>query len=177
MNLYIRLFWALWRSWHLPRIGIDESIERWVRVWPNDLDLNGHMNNGRYLTMVDQLLIEYFARCGFARVILKNGWRPMAGGALVSFRKGLRPFERYRLVFEVVGHDAQWNYMRFRFLRRDGTLCAVGYTKGAVVGKQGFVPNREAFEQLGLAFPDAPLPEPVRHWMAGEQAAMGAVRA
>jgi acyl-CoA thioesterase FadM len=176
MNLYLRLLWALWRACRLPRIGISDTIERPLRVWPNDLDVNGHMNNGRYLTLVDQLLVEYFARCGFARVIFKNGWRPMAGGAFVSYRKGLKPFERYRLAFEVVGHDLQWNYMRFRFLRQDGTLCAVGYVKGAVVGAQGFVPNRLAFERLGQPFPEHALPEAVQHWLAAEQAAMASVK-
>ena len=24
-----------------------------MRVWPNDLDTNAHMNNGRYLTLMD----------------------------------------------------------------------------------------------------------------------------
>lgn len=31
------------------------------------------MNNGRYLTLIDLMLVEYFVRNGFARVMLSKG--------------------------------------------------------------------------------------------------------
>ena len=48
MNLYSRLFWTLLRSLRLPAIQFGDSLERSLRVLPNDIDINGHMNNGRY---------------------------------------------------------------------------------------------------------------------------------
>ena len=105
------------------------------------IDVNGHMNNGRYLTVVDLMLIEFFVRTGFARVMLREGWRPMSGGAIISYRKGLQPLQRYCVRFELAGTDTAWNYMRFHFLRADGTVCATGYMKGAAVGRDGLVAN------------------------------------
>jgi acyl-CoA thioesterase FadM len=168
MNLYLRLLWTLLRSWRLPALDQGAWLERRLRVLPSDLDVNGHMNNGRYLTLVDLMLVEYFVRTGFAKAMLRAGWRPMSGGAFVTYRKGLQPMQRYRLRFALAGADATWNYMRFEFLREDGTLCAAGYMKGAAVGARGLVPNAESYASMGRAFELQPLPAPVRHWLAAE---------
>jgi acyl-ACP thioesterase len=53
MNLYLRLLWTLLRAPFKPRIVLGDTIELKLRVWPNDLDVNGHMNNGRYMTITD----------------------------------------------------------------------------------------------------------------------------
>jgi acyl-CoA thioesterase FadM len=172
MNLYLRLIWTLVRAWRAPCIEPGCWIERRLRVWPSDLDVNGHMNNGRYLTIVDLMLVEYFVRTGFARALLEAGWRPMSGGAFISYRKALQPFQRYRLRFTQAGADAVWNYMRFEFLRDDGEVCAAGYMKGAAVGKQGRVLNAVAYARMGREFARAPLPEPVQHWLAAERSAV-----
>lgn len=170
MNLWLRLIWALLRAWRLPAIAPGESIERRMRVWPGDLDINGHMNNGRYLTIIDLMLVEYFVRSGFARVMLQAGWRPMSGGAVITYRKGLLPGQRYRLRFALAGADRTWNFMRFEFLREDGALCAAGYMKGAAVGRSGLVPNAESYARMGQVFEQQPLPAAVDLWLAAEQA-------
>jgi acyl-CoA thioesterase FadM len=170
MNLYLRLIWSLLRAWRLPRIAAGDTIERRLRVWPGDLDINGHMNNGRYLTIIDLMLVEYFVRSGFARVMLTAGWRPMSGGAVITYRKGLRPGQRYRLRFALAAADSSWNFMRFEFLREDGALCAAGYMKGAAVGRRGLVPNAESYARMGQPFEPRALPEAVQHWLAAEAA-------
>ncbi|MEL7430163.1 MAG: acyl-CoA thioesterase [Pseudomonadota bacterium] len=170
MNLYFRLLWTLLRVRFLRKLGIDEVFEREFRVLPNDLDLNGHMNNGRYLTLLDLMLIEYFARIGFLKVLLKNGWRPMSGGAVVTYRKGLKPFQRYSIRFSLAGSNAHWNFMKFEFVDCDDRICAAGYIKGAAVSKQGFVPNQIAFGKMGIDFEQKPLPAAIMHWLASEQA-------
>ena len=174
MNLYLRLFWALLRSARLRPIEPGDWIERRLRVLPNDLDINGHMNNGRYLTIVDLMLVEYFVRSGFAKAMLEAGWRPMSGGAFITYRKGLKPWQRYRIRFALAGADHAWNYMRFEFLREDGTLCAAGYMKGAVVGKGGLVPNTVSYAAISQTLPPAGLPAAVGHWLAAERDVLNA---
>ncbi|MDH4448154.1 MAG: acyl-CoA thioesterase [Acidovorax sp.] len=168
MNLYLRLLWALLRSSRLDSIEPGDWIERQLRVLPNDLDINGHMNNGRYLTIVDLMLVEYFVRSGFAKVMLQAGWRPMSGGAFITYRKGLKPWQRYRIRFTLAGADQAWNYMHFEFLREDGVLCAAGYMKGAAVSRDGLVPNQNSYAKLGRVFEPGDLPASVTHWLAAE---------
>jgi acyl-CoA thioesterase FadM len=172
MNLYLRLLWTLLRGWRLSPLKPGDTLERQMRVLPNDLDINGHMNNGRYLTLIDLMLVEYFVRIGFAAVLLREGWRPMAGGSFISYRRGLQPFETYTLRFKIDGSDAAWNYMRFEFVSQ-GRVCAAGYMKGAAVGRAGLVSNAVSYAAMGIPLPSTALPQPVRDWLAAENGVMG----
>ncbi|MFL6660711.1 MAG: thioesterase family protein [Rhizobacter sp.] len=171
MNLYLRLLWTLLRCWRLPTIAAGDAIVRRLRVLPNDLDINGHMNNGRYLTVVDLALMEYFVRSGFARVMLREGWRPMSGGSFISYRRGLKPLQTYTLRFRLDACDGHWNYMRFEFADRD-RVCAAGYMKGAAVSRDGLVPNELSYRAMGMLPPQGELPAPVAHWLAAERGVM-----
>ncbi|HEX7864730.1 MAG TPA: thioesterase family protein [Variovorax sp.] len=171
MSLYLRLLMTLLRAWRAPRLAPGDTLERQLRVLPNDLDINGHMNNGRYLTVVDLMLVEYFVRTGFATAMLRQGWRPMSGGSLISYRRGLNPLQVYTLRFRLDATDQHWNYMRFEFVRGD-KVCAAGYMKGAAVGRGGLVPNLESYAAMGLVPPAHALPLPVRDWIAAEQGVM-----
>ncbi len=173
MNLYLRLLLTLWRARFLPALEPGETLTRTLRVLPNDIDLNGHMNNGRYLTVIDLMLVEYFVRTGFARVMLQKGWRPMAGGSLISYRRGLKPLQAYTLRFRLDACDTMWNYMRFEFLQGD-RVCAAGYMKGAAVGRGGLVPNAESYAAMGRPVFDAALPAPVRQWIGAEHGVIAA---
>ena len=43
-----------------------------MRVWPNDLDTNAHMNNGRYLTLMDLGRFDLMTQCGLVGTVLKK---------------------------------------------------------------------------------------------------------
>lgn len=178
MNLYLRLIWTLLRARFMAPLAFTTTlIQRW-RVLPNDLDINVHMNNGRYLTMVDLALIEFFSRTGFLKSLVGNGWRPMAGGVLISFRRGLDPFQRYELRFRWLCSDERWNYMGFEFVRGD-VIHAAGIMKGGAVGREGIIPTA----QYATSFPEAmrsemarllarPLTDDVVAWRESEKALM-----
>lgn len=168
MNLYLRLLWTLIKAiCSRQSHSFGQPFELKLRVWPNDLDINGHMNNGRYLTIVDLALVTLFVRSGFARLCTKNRWRPMAGGTVAHYRRGLRLFESYTLRFTPLGSDRHWNYSRFEFIR-DGKICATGFTKGAAVGKEGLVLTEEYLQALGFR-ETAPLPPDLLTWITADR--------
>ena len=168
MNLYLRLIWTLLRAWRLPKIEINDPLERTFRVLPNDIDVNLHMNNGRYATICDLMIVEFFARTGFLGVLLKRKWKPMVGGTLITYRKQLRLGQQYRLRYRWVGSDDYWNYMSFEFLTMDGQLCASGYSKGAAISSKGLVRNERSFAEMGLPMPQDVLPAAVLNWRESE---------
>ena len=72
MNLLLRLLRVLIAARFRGRIDVlDESVLNLV-VWPTDLDLNLHMNNGRYLSVMDLGRIDHVARTGLQRLIVRN---------------------------------------------------------------------------------------------------------
>lgn len=168
MNLYLRLFWTCLWAFFKPRIRPGDTIELRLRVWPGDLDVNGHMNNGRYMTVADLALVEYFVRSGFLRLALQRGWKPMLGGGIISFRRGLKAFAVYRLRFTLACWDERWNYMRFEFVRGD-EIMAVGHTKGAAVSKQGIVGCREVYTLLGFDPSSPAFPASITAWLEADR--------
>lgn len=167
MNLYLRLFLVWLRARFKPRIRPGDTIELKLRVWPSDLDVNGHMNNGRYLTIADLALVEYFTRSGFLALALSRGWKPMLGGGIISFRRGLKPFAVYTVRYSVACWDDRWNYTRFEFVR-GGEVMAVGHTKGAAVGRQGIVASREVYTSLGFDPVSPAFPASVSAWLQAD---------
>lgn len=168
MNLYLRLIWTWLRARRKPAIAMGDTVELRLRVWPSDLDINGHMNNGRYMTITDLALIEYFTRAGFLPVAFKRGWRPMLGGSMISFRHGLKPFKVYTLRFSVQCWDERWNYFRFEFLHAGRTMAS-GYSKGAVVGRQGIVGSAETRMAMGMNPVSPAIPPTVAAWIEADR--------
>jgi acyl-CoA thioesterase FadM len=183
MNLYLRLLWTLLRAHFLRPLAFADTLSQYWRVLPNDIDINLHMNNGRYLTMVDLGLIEFFGRTGFLKALVKQGWQPMAGGVLISFRRDLRPLQGYELRFRWLCADERWNYMAFEFVRA-GKVHAAGLMKGGAVSRDGLVPT----ERYAATLPEAsrddlarmlarPLTADVIAWRESERALMQRVSA
>jgi acyl-CoA thioesterase FadM len=167
VNLYLRLLWTWLRALFKPPIHFGDTIELRLRVWPNDLDVNGHMNNGRYMTVTDLAVIEYFARAGVLKVLLAKGWRPVLGGAMISFRRSLKPWTAYTLRFQTLCWDERWNYMRFEFVQAGQTM-AIGHAKGAIIGKQGFIGRSDRFGAIGVRAESPSFPKSVSAWIAAE---------
>ena len=172
MNLYLRLLWTWLRARSKPAIVVGDTIELQLRVWPNDLDVNGHMNNGRYMTITDLALVEYFTRTGFIPVALREGWRPMLGGSMISFRRGLKPFKVYTLRFSMQCWDERWNYFCFEFMHAGQTMAS-GITKGAVVGKRGILSSNETRGIMGMELVSPAFPATITAWVEADRLIRG----
>ena len=168
MSLYLRLLWTWIGAGFKSPIQMGDTIELNMRVWPNDLDINGHMNNGRYMTITDLVLIEYFLRAGFVKVALRKGWRPMLGGSIISYRRALKPFAVYSVRFSMICWDTRWNYMAFKFLQ-NGRTMAHGHSKGAIVGSEGIVSSTDARDAMGLNAVSPEFPASISAWIEAER--------
>jgi acyl-CoA thioesterase FadM len=141
---------------------LDES-QLTLRVWPTDLDPNLHMNNGRYLTIMDLGRIDLMVRIGLAREARRRRWMPVVAAVQIRYRRSLAPFERYTLSTRLLGWNGRWFYLEQRFLRGDGSVAALAWVKAAIRKPGGTVDADELQQVMGLALTPAPLaPEFVR---------------
>ena len=101
---------------------------------PNDLDINLHMNNGRYLTICDLNRIDLFIRSGLMRAMFKRGWIPVIAEHTMIYKKPLGLFQRYDVKLEVTHRDAKYFYMKHTF-SRDERIVAEGTSKGCVYAR------------------------------------------
>lgn len=148
MNLILRLIRVIVAARFRERLEIlDTSVVNFV-VWPHDLDVNVHMNNGRYLTIADLGRIDLVARTGILNLMIKRRWAPVVAMASIRFRASLKPFQRYQLHTRVVCWDEKWVYMEQRFERK-GETVALAYVKGLFRAKRRTLRSREILEALG----------------------------
>src|SRR5690348_15472216 len=95
MILLFRFLWTILKARFRSRIGpLDPSTVHFT-VLPHDCDLNIHLNAGRFLSFMDISRVELLARMRVLRPVLKRGWRPVVGGAVIRYRKSVEPFERF----------------------------------------------------------------------------------
>lgn len=166
MNLWLRLFWLIVTSWRRPRLAMpDGASALYFRVWPHDLDVSMHMNNGRYLGIMDLGRLDVIIRSGLWRSVVKNGWTPIASAAVIRFRRELRLFNRYRLETRILAWDERNVVMEqvFTFAggERDGQVAARALFKGGIYdrGARRFVPISRLMSEIGVAS-ESPPPSP-----------------
>ena len=105
-----------------------------LRVLPNDLDINFHMNNGRYLTICDLNRVDLFIRTGLLKAMFKRGWIPVIAEHTMTYKKPLGLFDRYDVQLEVSHRDDKYFYMTHTF-SKDGRIMAEGTSKGCVYAR------------------------------------------
>ena len=148
MNLILRLIRVIVASRFRERLDIlGTSVVSFV-VWPHDLDVNVHMNNGRYLTIADLGRIDLVARTGILKLMIRRRWSPVVAMASIRFRASLKPFQRYQLHTRVVCWDEKWVYMEQRF-ERQGETVALAYVKGLFRARKRTLRSREILAALG----------------------------
>jgi len=149
MSLIFRMFWLLISSPFKPRLPHVKPInELNMIVLPNDLDINMHMNNGRYLTICDLTRVDMFIRTGLARTMLKQKWMPIITEHTMIYKKALKPLQRYTVKMEVSGWDDRSFNMLHTFLVGD-RIVAEGTSKGVIYSKQhGVIPPQRVMDTV-----------------------------
>lgn len=182
MNLWLRLIWLLISSRFRPRLTppLAMSVVSLI-VLPNDLDIYGHMNNGRYLTIMDLGRADIFMRSGLARAVRGAGWNPVLNAAKVRFRRELRLWQRFRMETRIVYWEATTFVMEHRIVTRlEGGREAVAtqaLMRGGLYDRKarGFVPVADLFKLMNIDMPSPPLSDDVRAFLDAEDALKRAI--
>lgn len=147
----------------LPRLGVlEEEILR-LRVWPNDIDLNLHMNNARYLSYMDYGRMHLLARMRLLEHILRARWTPLVGAVWMTYRRPLGLLARFTLGSRLVCWDERWFYLEQTFTGREG-LAALGWVKGALRTPGGVVNPQMVLARIEPGIASPPMPEAILNW-------------
>lgn len=151
MNLIFRMLWVIIRSFFLERLEEGNyTSELSLRVLPNDIDINLHMNNGRYLTICDLNRVDVFARSGLLKAMFKRNWIPVIAEHTMNYKNPLGIFQSYDVKLEVLHWDEKYFYMKHTF-SRDGRVMAEGTSKGCVYARGvGVVKPIDAFAAVEM---------------------------
>lgn len=141
--------------------GPFEVVVSRFRVLPTDLDVNGHMNNGRYLSISDIGRFELLRGAGLWRPMRRRGWYPVVASSTITFRKSLKPWQRFEVESRFLGVEGRDVYLEQRFVVA-GEIYARLYLRGRFLRDAGgHVPMDELVGLLG----DTPVDLRVPPWL------------
>jgi acyl-CoA thioesterase FadM len=163
VNLYLRLLKVLFGLFFVRRRGLLETSSLRFRAWPNDLDLNMHVNNGRYLTFMDLGRVHLLAQLGLLGEVVRRGWQPVLSAAEINFIRPIGPFRRFTLTTRLIAWDEKYFYIEHRFMRAD-ILCAVATVRGLFLARGSRVTPAQAIELLKLDAAAPAMPAVVQRW-------------
>jgi acyl-CoA thioesterase FadM len=141
-----------------PRVDLLATTRVSLRVWPNDLDLNLHVNNGRYLALADIGRLDWFMRTGALGVARRHRAFPVVGDAIAKFRRDMKVFQSFEIHTRLMGWDGRWGFLEHRFVR-NGRVIGVVAIRGVFKGPSGPVDPGVLLQSLAHSAPSPPLPD------------------
>ncbi|SJM66172.1 thioesterase family protein [Gulosibacter sp. 10] len=164
MNMYLRLLLLRLRRRRGGRLGIWDTARTSLRVGVADLDLLGHVNNGKYLTMMDLGRMDLMFRSGFWPKLRREGWYPVVAGQTISYRRSLKLGQRFDLRTRIIGMDERWFYVEQTFVIGE-TVYAHAIVRGRFLREEGGGVDVAEVAALAGGIPeDRRTPEWVERW-------------
>jgi len=147
----------------LPAIDPFETDILTLRVWPNDIDFNFHLNNARHLSVMDYGRIHQMARVGLLKPVFKARWTPVVGTVWITYRRSLPLFSAFTLSSRLVCWDDRWFYIEQKFAGEQG-LAAIGWVKGMLRDKRGAINPQDPLSRVAPGIASPPIPESIAQW-------------
>lgn len=168
MNLYLRLLRVVLGGMIQASTHYAETTASRFRVWLHDLDAFGHMNNGRYLQIMDVARTHWMVRTGVLGAIRRNRWAPLLGGGFIRYRHSLKILQSYRVHSRLLCWDDRWFFIEHVFADRENRPVAIGITRAALRKKGNWVPSSDVVAHVYPGATSPRIPHYVQEWVALE---------
>lgn len=147
----------------LPPLGILDEDHIRMHVWPQDIDFNLHMNNARYLSVMDYARMHLLARSRLLEHVVRSRWQPIVGAVWMTYRRSLPLLSAFAIASRLLCWDDRWFYIEQRFTGCEG-LAAVGWVKGMLRDARGSVNPQEVLERIAPGVVSPPMPDTIAQW-------------
>jgi acyl-CoA thioesterase FadM len=164
MNLFLRLLLLLFTAPFRPRCDILGPTRKRFIVWPPDLDVLWHVNNGVYLSMLDVARVDLLLRSGVAGKLRARGYYPVVAAETIRFRRSLQLFQAFDVETRVLGWDDKAFIIQHRFLRGEELVAEAVIRSRFLKRKGGTVSSAELLELVGKDEPSPELPAWIDAW-------------
>ena len=133
-------------------------------VWPPDLDVLLHVNNGVYLSMLDVARVDLLLRSGMAKKLRRQGFYPVVAAETIRFRRSLQLFQVFEVETTVLGWDEKAFIIQHCFLRRGEVVPEAVVRARFLKKKGGTVSSAELLSVVGKTGPSPELPAWIDAW-------------
>lgn len=170
MNLFLRILWIMLFARFCPACPVLGPCRTSSRVWPTDLDILGHMNNGVYLSLFDLGRLDMMTRSGAVRKLKTKGWYPVVASETIQFSKSLTLFKSFEIVTRVLGWDDKAFFVLQQFETR-GVTVVTGLIRARFLKRSGGIARPdEVLALLNHPTESPDLPEWVKRWNTDQSA-------
>jgi acyl-CoA thioesterase FadM len=152
MNLYVKFFiLILKRLFNKKKLTLNELCVTKFQVSFMDLDLNLHMNNGRFFSVMDLGRFDLMIRSGHFFKLMRNGFVPIVLSENIVFNQSLGWLNRYELHTEFKNWDDKFFYIKQKFVKK-GKVIASAHVRGCFKkrGRKGIIPVKEIFDFINV---------------------------
>ncbi|MEE9333916.1 MAG: acyl-CoA thioesterase [Granulosicoccaceae bacterium] len=165
MKLYFRLLYLIFTQRLRARCSVLGPCDTSLRVWPNDLDVFFHVNNGVYMTLMDLGRTDMMLRSGVFGPVRAKGWYPVVAAETIRFQRSLRLFQQFNIRTEVVGWDEKSIYIEQVFSSNNKQVAIAALNIRFLAKTGGTVSPADLLGLLGEQHHDQPdLPEWINSW-------------
>lgn len=155
--------------WRKPTNFRSATAIRFIAA-PLDIDLNMHINNGRFLSLADLGRLHFLWSVGTLGGILKNGWMPLVGNVDIEYRKSIKIFQRFEVKTELLYWDEKWFYFQHVFMV-GSKVSAVANVKALLIDRSRKIVDPARIFALIGEFPESPaVPESIADWVVRPRA-------
>ncbi|PYY37806.1 thioesterase [Curtobacterium sp. MCJR17_055] len=165
MNLTFRLLLLTLRiRLSRRRLSLWDESRTPFRVTLTDLDPLRHVNNGKYLSLLDLGRLDLMLRSGFWQVVGARGWYPVVAAQTITYKRSLTLGQRFELRSRVLGVDERAVYMEQTFTRHGDVVARAVVQARFLRRTGGTVRPDELLAAAGGAPRDLTLPDWVSAW-------------
>lgn len=165
MSGLLRMAWMFATQSRGQRADLEATTRVHTRTLPSDLDLNRHVNNGRYLQLADLGRFDWFYRTGVMQAAARVGAFPVIGDLSARYLKQMGAFEKLDIETRLLGIDGRWLYLETRLLTARGELAALVTVRGLFWSPRGKPAPADVLASAANGAFEAPeLPAWVRLW-------------
>jgi len=164
LSIWLRFFWVIIAGFFKKPLTMGEVSILQQRVWPDELDINVHMNNAKYLAVMDLGRTDWIVRAGAWKLMRYEKMAPVVGGAMVRYRRSLKLFQRYELRTRLLGWDERWLYIEQIMECKNGGIACIAVLRTTFTRNGKLVPPVDLAAKLGHDSSAMPAPDWTRSW-------------
>ena len=169
--LLFRQLHAFSRGLFSPSIRPMDSFPLQSRVWPTDLNLGGHMDNVRYLKLMDIARIGFFTASGIASSAGKARITPVpvVAATHIRYRRPMHIWQPFVVETRILCWDTKWLFLE-QTLLHEHRPASEALIKCIFLRDDHPVNPVEVLTLTGQA-PEVspPMPGRVRQWLATDE--------
>jgi YbgC/YbaW family acyl-CoA thioester hydrolase len=173
VTLFLRLLFAVATARFRARTDPLGPCRTRFRVWPTDIDVLLHVNNGVYLTMLDVARVDFLLRARVTGALRARGFYPVVAAQTIRYRRSLRLLDAFEIETRVLGWDEVALLLSHEYWR-EGEVVAEAVVRWVFLSRRGpKVSAAEVLELFGVRTASPELPPFVRFWNEQQRSSAG----